>query len=65
MGGDAKPQIYRLLRRRCLERGVLLRPLGSVLYAMPPFCTSDASLEQIADAMVSAVEAVQAASVRR
>ena len=32
------------MRRACLQRGVFLRPLGSVLYAMPPFCTSPASL---------------------
>jgi adenosylmethionine-8-amino-7-oxononanoate aminotransferase len=29
------------LRRRALERGVLLRPLGNVLYAMPPACLED------------------------
>jgi len=45
----------RELRLHCLERGVLLRPLGSVLYALPPFCTSDASLEKIATAMKDAV----------
>ena len=44
------------LRSACLENGVLLRPLGSVLYAMPPFCTTDASLEQIAHAMRQAIE---------
>ena len=43
----------------CLEHGVFLRPLGSVLYAMPPFCTSSASLQQIADAMIHAVESVE------
>ena len=42
-------------RSSCLEQGVLLRPLGSVLYAMPPFCTSDASLEKIATAMRHAI----------
>jgi adenosylmethionine-8-amino-7-oxononanoate aminotransferase len=47
------------MRRACLERGVFLRPLGSVLYAMPPFCTSSASLQQIADAMTHAVESVE------
>jgi adenosylmethionine-8-amino-7-oxononanoate aminotransferase len=46
------------LRSRCLEQGVLLRPLGSVLYAMPPFCTSPASLGRIADAMVRAVKSL-------
>ncbi len=50
--------VSRQLRQRCLESGVLLRPLGSVLYTMPPFCTSDASLEQIAHAMTRAVESL-------
>ena len=44
------------MRRRCLERGVLLRPLGNVLYALPPFGTSDESLERIAAAMIDAVQ---------
>jgi adenosylmethionine-8-amino-7-oxononanoate aminotransferase len=43
------------LRRECLDRGVLLRPLGNVLYALPPLCTSDESLAVIADAMSHAV----------
>jgi adenosylmethionine-8-amino-7-oxononanoate aminotransferase len=38
-----------------LERGVFLRPLGDVLYAMPPLCTTDAEVDQIAEAMVAAV----------
>ncbi len=46
------------LRRTCLDRDVLLRPLGNVLYAMPPFCTSQRSLEQIAAAIELAVESV-------
>lgn len=28
-----------------LERGVLMRPLGNVLYLMPPYCTSDEQLQ--------------------
>jgi adenosylmethionine-8-amino-7-oxononanoate aminotransferase len=43
------------MRRVALERGVMLRPLGSVLYAMPPYCTSEESLERIADAMIAGV----------
>ena len=42
------------MRRTCLERGVLLRPLGNVLYALPPLCTSNESLARIADAIVAA-----------
>ena len=28
------------LRKKCLEVGLLLRPLGSTLYLLPPYCTS-------------------------
>ncbi len=48
------------MRRACLARGVFLRPLGTVLYAMPPLCTSDNSLARIADAMRAAVDAALA-----
>ncbi len=30
-----------------LKRGVLMRPLGNVLYLMPPYCTTDAQLTTI------------------
>ena len=40
-----------------LEHGVLWRPLGNVLYAMPPYCSRESSLEKIALAFESAVEA--------
>ena len=53
--GGYLADVGRHLRGRCLEQGVLVRPLGSVLYAMPPFCTSAASLERIARAMTDAV----------
>jgi adenosylmethionine-8-amino-7-oxononanoate aminotransferase len=56
--GGYLADVGRQLRRHCLEHGVVLRPLGSVLYAMPPFCTSENSLEQIADAMVGAVKSL-------
>jgi adenosylmethionine-8-amino-7-oxononanoate aminotransferase len=53
--GGYLADVGRHLRRICLEEGVLLRPLGSVLYAMPPFCTSPDSLARIARAMIRAV----------
>jgi adenosylmethionine-8-amino-7-oxononanoate aminotransferase len=56
--GGYLADVGRQLRRHCVENGVLLRPLGSVLYAMPPFCTSEDSLEQIANAMISAVKSL-------
>jgi adenosylmethionine-8-amino-7-oxononanoate aminotransferase len=57
-GGGYLADVGPRLRRVCLDRDVLLRPLGNVLYAMPPFCTSRDSLEQIAAAIEFAVESV-------
>jgi adenosylmethionine-8-amino-7-oxononanoate aminotransferase len=53
--GGYLAEVGRRMRETCLQRGVLLRPLGSVLYAMPPWCVTQSSLEQIADAMCAAV----------
>jgi len=36
--------------RAALDRGVLLRPLGDVLYWMPPYCIDDAQLDLLAEA---------------
>jgi adenosylmethionine-8-amino-7-oxononanoate aminotransferase len=47
LSGDPRP-----LRKRAIEQGVLLRPLGNVVYAMPPACTSEAQCLAIARAMV-------------
>jgi len=43
-----------------LERGVLLRPLGEVLYWMPPYCIDDAQLDLLAQVTASAIEAATA-----
>ncbi len=53
--GGYLSQVGRALRRSCLADGVLLRPLGSVLYSLPPLQTSQESLNQIAAAMIRAV----------
>ena len=36
--------------RAALDAGVLLRPLGDVLYWMPPYCVDDAQFALMADA---------------
>jgi adenosylmethionine-8-amino-7-oxononanoate aminotransferase len=53
--GGYLSDVGQTMRRRCLEQGVFLRPLGNVLYALPPYCTSDESLERIAEAMMAAM----------
>jgi adenosylmethionine-8-amino-7-oxononanoate aminotransferase len=56
--GGYLADVGRRLRRVCVEHGVFLRPLGNVLYALPPFRTRDASLHRIADAMAACVSAL-------
>jgi adenosylmethionine-8-amino-7-oxononanoate aminotransferase len=56
--GGYLAEIGRTMRLACLARSVLLRPLGSVLYALPPYRTASSSLEKIADAMIAAVDAI-------
>ena len=34
--------------RAALVRGVVLRPLGDILYWMPPYCIDDGQLQQLA-----------------
>ena len=37
-------KIGELLKQKFLEKGLLLRPLGSTFYLMPPYCISEDSL---------------------
>ncbi|MGB0711961.1 MAG: adenosylmethionine--8-amino-7-oxononanoate transaminase [Gammaproteobacteria bacterium] len=39
-----------------LERGLLLRPLGNVLYMLPPYCTTDAQLQSGYEGIAEALE---------
>ena len=42
--------------KHALERGVVLRPLGDILYWMPPYCIDDAQLQLLADVTAEAIE---------
>ena len=59
VAGGYLADVGRTLRRACLADGVLLRPLGAVLYAIPPLCTSPESLASIARAMIRAVKSLE------
>lgn len=48
---DLAPKLLRFFR----ERDVLLRPLGSTVYAMPPYCIEDADLQRVHEVMAEAV----------
>ena len=42
--------------RAALEHGVLLRPLGDVLYWMPPYCVDEAQLQLLAATTAATIE---------
>jgi adenosylmethionine-8-amino-7-oxononanoate aminotransferase len=44
------------LRAFFMERGLLLRPLGDVIYVMPPYCVSEAELDRVYDAIEAAAD---------
>jgi adenosylmethionine---8-amino-7-oxononanoate aminotransferase len=48
------------LRKACLQRNVLLRPLGSTIYLMPPYCTAEMELAHVYAALAAAVDEVTA-----
>ncbi|MEC4077134.1 adenosylmethionine--8-amino-7-oxononanoate transaminase [Myroides odoratimimus] len=41
-----------------LERGVLMRPLGNIIYLVPPYCTTDEDLEYIYNCILEALEMI-------
>lgn len=51
---DAGPKLYAY----CLERGVLLRPLGNTIYVMPPYCTTGPELDLVYGAITDAADAL-------
>ncbi|MCP9886383.1 adenosylmethionine--8-amino-7-oxononanoate transaminase [Cyanobium sp. ATX 6A2] len=50
--------VGRRIQGHCLEAGVYLRPLGNVVYLLPPLCLSDAQLERCYAAIGSALDQV-------
>lgn len=54
---DERTQYFNHLRDKCymnsLRQGVLLRPLGNVIYSMPPYCISKEELEKVYEVMLS------------
>ena len=40
-------KISGIIRQKAIEKGVLLRPLGTVIYLLPPYCILDSELELV------------------
>jgi len=54
-GGEAGTARAQRIRRSLMEQGILVRPLGNVLYLMPPLIISQEALEDTIDALHDAV----------
>ena len=46
----------KVLRRLMRDHGVLIRPLGDVVYLLPPLCISDAQLDHCYAALLRSLE---------
>lgn len=44
------------IKKNCVDKGLLLRPLGNVLYLMPPYCTTRNRLEDMYEGIFQLVE---------
>lgn len=53
------------LYRFFMKRGVLLRPLGNIIYVMPPYCITEEQLEEVYRALEEAMAAVQSLKVEK
>jgi adenosylmethionine-8-amino-7-oxononanoate aminotransferase len=50
--------IGKTVQRHCIDQGVYLRPLGNVVYLLPPLCTSTDQLERCYGALQSCLDAL-------
>ena len=51
--------IGREIQKRCLDRGVYIRPLGNVVYLLPPLCISDQELQACYEAIHNSIESLR------
>ncbi|MGX9182024.1 adenosylmethionine--8-amino-7-oxononanoate transaminase [Mesorhizobium sp. BHbdii] len=55
-GAGYLAEIGPTLRALFLERGLLVRPLGNVIYVMPPYCVTSDELDRLYDAIDEAAD---------
>jgi len=62
---DAAPDFARRYARRALAHGLLLRPIGRTLYAMPPYVLDEADAAHLAHGALAALDETLAESDAR
>ncbi|MEN5131953.1 adenosylmethionine--8-amino-7-oxononanoate transaminase [Elizabethkingia anophelis] len=48
--------MHEILYPYFLQRGILMRPLGNIIYLVPPYCTTKEDLEEIYQAILEALD---------
>ncbi|HOY19443.1 MAG TPA: adenosylmethionine--8-amino-7-oxononanoate aminotransferase BioA, partial [Haliscomenobacter sp.] len=49
---NLRDRLYRFF----LQRGLILRPLGNVVYVLPPYCITDPQLDQVYEGIEAALD---------
>ena len=57
-GFDPKERVGLKIHQFCLDRGVLIRPLGSVIYVMAPYVITESEMMRVFDAIEGAIASV-------
>ena len=47
-----------MLYNHFISQGVLLRPLGNVIYVLPPYCITDGELDKVYKSIISGLEKI-------
>lgn len=58
---DATPGFAARFHRAALAHGVFVRPIGNVVYVMPPYVTGDDEMRQVCDALLASLDAASEA----
>jgi adenosylmethionine-8-amino-7-oxononanoate aminotransferase len=61
-GFEPSERIGLKIHQHCLQKGVLIRPLGSVIYVMPPYVISPEELKHVFDSIESALRMICASN---
>jgi adenosylmethionine-8-amino-7-oxononanoate aminotransferase len=51
--------VKQLLYQYFIDKGVLLRPLGNVIYILPPYCITDQEINTVYNSIFEALEKVE------
>jgi adenosylmethionine---8-amino-7-oxononanoate aminotransferase len=57
-GFDPRERVGLKIHRHCMEQGVLIRPLGGVIYVMTPYVIGEEELKKVFNAIESAIRSV-------